>query len=99
MLGEYYNMVQVKRLHLLISGRVQGVFFRANAKRMADSFGLRGWVKNLSTGEVELYAIGPEDQLKKMMKWSRQGPARAQVTKVDIVWDKNLGDYDSFEVI
>src|SRR3989338_5929178 len=99
MLGGYYNMAQVKRLHLLISGRVQGVFFRANAKRIADSLGLRGWVKNLSTGEEELYAMGFEDQLKKMMEWSRQGPSRAQVTKVDIVWDKNLGDYDSFEVI
>ncbi len=93
------DMTEVKRLHLLISGRVQGVFFRANAKKMADLLQLKGWVKNLATGEVELYAIGSEEQLKKMIEWSHRGPSRAQVTKVDIIWDKNLGEYDSFEVI
>lgn len=94
-------MALEKRVHLLISGRVQGVFFRANAKKMADVLGLQGWVKNLATGEVELYAIGSEEQLKKIIEWSRhpKGPSRAHVTKVDILWDKNLGDFNSFEVI
>ncbi|MBI3018949.1 MAG: acylphosphatase [Deltaproteobacteria bacterium] len=92
-------MVEVKRVHLLISGCVQGVFFRANAKKMADLFRLKGWVKNLATGQVELYAIGPEEQLKKIIEWSHHGPPRAHVTKVDILWDKNLGNAHSFEVI
>lgn len=92
-------MAEVKRVHLLISGRVQGVFFRANAKKTADLLKLKGWVKNLVTGEVELYAMGTEEQLKKLIEWSHQGPPRAHVTNVDIQWDKNLGEYDSFEVI
>lgn len=92
-------MALEKRVHLLISGRVQGVFFRANAKKMADALGLQGWVKNLATGEVELYAIGSEEQLKKIIEWSHRGPSRSHVTKVDILWDKNLGDFNSFEVI
>ena len=92
-------MAEVKRIHLLISGRVQGVFFRANAKKMADLLRIKGWVKNLTTGEVELYAIGTEEQLKKMIEWSHQGPPRARVTKVDVLWGKNLGDFNSFEVV
>ena len=60
---------------------------------------MKGWVKNLATGEVELYAMGSEEQLKKMIEWSHRGSTHAQVTKVDIVWDKNLGDCDAFEVL
>ncbi len=92
-------MALEKRVHLLILGHVQGVFFRVNAKKVADALGVKGWVKNLATGEVELYAIGSEEQLKKMIEWSHQGPSRAKVTKVDVVWDKNLGHCDLFDIV
>lgn len=89
----------MKRVHIIISGYVQGVFFRANAQKTANSLCLGGWVKNLPEGEVELYAIGTEKNLKELITWCHQGPPHARVENVKITWDKDLGDFSSFEII
>ena len=69
---------------LLIKGKVQGVFFRAGAKEMANKIGLTGWVKNTIDGNVEALVTGTALQIDEFIAWSRQGPKRAIVTNVII---------------
>ncbi|MBI4040726.1 MAG: acylphosphatase [Deltaproteobacteria bacterium] len=89
----------MKHVHLIISGKVQGVFFRAESKLMADRLGLGGWVKNVRSGDVEMYLCGSEIQVRKMVLWCQQGPARAKVEQVQEAWDCDLGFYASFEIL
>jgi acylphosphatase len=69
-------------IHLIIQGRVQGVFFRASARDLAQSLKLQGWVKNTIGGDVEILASGQPDKLEKFTEWCRQGPPDALVQKV-----------------
>lgn len=69
---------------LIVSGRVQGVFYRASAQKRARELGLRGWVRNQSDGRVEALACGPADRLEAFADWCRSGPPRARVTDVVI---------------
>jgi acylphosphatase len=71
-------------VHLLIKGKVQGVFYRATAKDVAKELGLTGWVKNTKEGNVEALASGSDEQLQQFISWCRQGPAKAIVTDVAI---------------
>ncbi len=70
--------------HFLVSGQVQGVFFRASAESTARRLGLTGWVRNLPDGQVELVACGEENKLKELERWLWRGPARARVEKVTV---------------
>ena len=74
------------RVHLFISGRVQGVFFRACTQREAQSLGLVGWVRNLPDGRVEIVAQGDAEAVRALVEWSHLGPVRAEVASVDISW-------------
>lgn len=69
--------------HFLVSGQVQGVFFRAATEAAARRLGLTGWVRNLRDGRVELIACGAEDRLVELEQWLWQGPPRARVTQVE----------------
>ena len=69
-------------IHCLVSGHVQGVWFRASAKEHAVSLGLSGWVRNLADGRVELVACGAEAELGGMREWLKQGPELARVSDV-----------------
>ena len=82
---------------ILITGRVQGVFFRASAKEMAERLGLSGEVRNLDNGMVEVIAYGPEDAVDRMVEWCRQGPPRAEVDSVEVT---EVSDrvYEGFKV-
>lgn len=66
----------------LVSGRVQGVFFRASAREQALARGLTGWARNLPNGSVEVVACGVDTELKALHDWLWAGPARARVTEV-----------------
>ena len=68
--------------HFLVSGRVQGVFFRAETEAAARRLGLTGWVSNLADGSAELVACGAEAKLVELERWLRQGPPRARVEQV-----------------
>ncbi len=70
--------------HFYVSGRVQGVFYRATTEAKARELGLTGWVRNLYDGRVELIACGPADQLAVLERWLWDGPAHAQVTDVAV---------------
>lgn len=83
--------------HYIISGRVQGVFFRATTQDRARSLGLCGWVRNLSDGRVEALACGSDENLAKLEVWLHQGPQMAQVDGVEIQ-AVSESEYSDFEV-
>ena len=70
--------------HFLVSGYVQGVFFRAGSESIARGLGLTGWVRNLPDGRVELVACGEETKLRELEQWLWQGPPRARVEQVTV---------------
>jgi len=72
----------LQSLRIIIKGEVQGVFYRQSAKEIATGYGIKGIVKNLSNGDVEIIATGTEDQLQRLVAWCRQGPPRAHVLDV-----------------
>ncbi len=87
-----------RRAHVFISGRVQGVFFRATTKRKARKRGVKGWVKNLADGRVEAIFEGEEDKVKEMIQFCHEGPRSARVEKVEVDWEDNTGIFDNFSI-
>lgn len=70
-------------MRILVSGRVQGVFYRASAKQRAEQLGLCGHARNLADGRVEIEAIGSRSDLHMFVQWCRVGPANARVERVE----------------
>jgi acylphosphatase len=71
-------------VHLIIHGKVQGVFYRASAREKAEALGITGWVKNTDEGAVEMIATGSQHQLDEFISWCRKGPSKAVVTKIAV---------------
>ena len=69
-------------IHLLIKGKVQGVFYRGSAKEMADKLALTGWVKNTPEGHVEALVTGKESAVQQFIEWCKKGPPGARVTDI-----------------
>jgi acylphosphatase len=88
-----------KRYHLLISGRVQGVFFRANACKTAVALGLTGWVRNLPDSRVEALFEGESKSTAAMLAWCRTGPPPARVDHVEITEDNAEGSFTGFDIV
>jgi acylphosphatase len=86
------------RANTIISGRVQGVFFRMETKRAADRFGVSGWVRNLKGGTVEAVFEGDRDRVEAVLGWCRQGPPHAVVTDVDTTWSEYTGEFSGFNI-
>ena len=80
----YGRPVPVVRYRLLISGRVQGVFFRDTLRRLAEERGVAGWVRNLPDGRVEAALEGPESDVGPLVEWAGHGPRRAVVDDVTV---------------
>ncbi|HEV2712643.1 MAG TPA: acylphosphatase [Gaiellaceae bacterium] len=80
------------RAHVVVSGRVQGVFFRAEARNRASSLGLGGWVRNRPDGTVEAVFEGKRDRVESMVDWCRRGPAHADVENVEVAWEEPRGE-------
>jgi acylphosphatase len=89
----------LKQVHLLVRGRVQGVYFRASTQREARRLGLTGWVKNRPDGFVEIFAEGEEDGLKDIIAWANHGPTAARVERVDVRWRSFTGEYSDFRIV
>ncbi|MFW6139176.1 MAG: acylphosphatase [Spirochaetota bacterium] len=86
-------------VHAYISGNVQGVGFRFFAVRRARTYGITGWVRNLSDGRVEIRAEGIKDSLIMFLEEIKKGPGGAQVTDIDDQWEEiTLSRYDSFNI-
>lgn len=83
---------------IIVKGKVQGVFFRASAKRAAEDLNLNGWVKNLPDGNVEILISGDKPQIEEFIKWCNAGPENARVKEI-IVNDSNEIHSNSFKII
>lgn len=81
-----------KRIHGTVSGRVQGVFFRATTRDRARVLGLAGWVRNLPDGRVEFAAEGEEDDLLELISFLRVGPPGARVDALEVEWSEPQGE-------
>jgi acylphosphatase len=77
---------------VIVRGRVQGVFFRAETRDRAVSLGLGGWVRNNADGTVEAAFEGDRERVESMVAWCRRGPALAQVEDVDVTWEEPRGE-------
>lgn len=87
-----------KRLHIFVSGRVQGVFYRASAKRVADSHGLLGYAKNLPDGRVEIVAEGSESGLRALLDWCYRGSLLAHVGSLSFEWLPATAEFTQFNI-
>ena len=88
----------MRTVRLTIVGRVQGVYFRASAKDMADKLGVNGWARNLPGKNVEIAATAAEEPLQQFIKWCRQGPPRAIVNNV-IIEEVDMEEFTGFRII
>jgi acylphosphatase len=86
----------MKRAHLWVSGRVQGVFFRQSTENRARELGLTGWVRNLSDGRVEAIAEGDAEALDHWIAFCHVGPPAAHVDHVELRWEPPSGEFSGF---
>lgn len=89
----------MNQLKILITGNVQGVFFRASTKKVADELGVVGTVRNNSDGSVEVIGQGNEKQLEKLIAFCKKGPEHARVDDVLVEREEMKTMFDSFRVV
>ncbi len=87
------------RAHVYVTGRVQGVFFRAETANLAHGLGLVGWVRNTPDGRVEAIFEGEKHSVEEAVEFCRRGPPGAQVSKLDVEWGGWKGEFRDFRVI
>jgi acylphosphatase len=88
----------MKQVHVRVSGRVQGVFFRAEARSRAESLGLSGWIRNEPDGSVAAVFAGEPERVDSMVEWCRRGPAGARVDEVEVM-ERTAEPGDGFRVL
>ncbi len=91
-------MAERARVHLLVSGVVQGVSFRYYTVEEARRLGVHGWVRNLADGRVEVEAEGERRALDALVAFCRRGPPAAQVDDVEVTWSAFAGDLGPFAI-
>ena len=90
--------MQQARVHLLIRGRVQGVFYRAFTRDIAGHLGIKGWVRNLYDGSVEALFEGSKEDIEQAIKHCRMGPPGARVEDIGVTWEDYKGDLRGFQI-
>ncbi len=88
----------MKHLTILVKGKVQGVFFRASTKAVADQLGVKGLVKNLPSGDVYIEAEGDDFSLESFQEWCNEGPLHASVQNIEVV-EGEVKNYRNFEIL
>ena len=91
-------MEEKVRARAVISGRVQGVFFRVETQRAADRIGVFGWVRNRRDGTVEAVFEGDKDRVDAVLEWCMEGPPHAHVIDVHVSWNDYTGEFQRFEI-
>jgi acylphosphatase len=86
-------------IHLVIKGKVQGVFYRATAQDVAQQIGVTGWVRNTDEGNVEIKATGTEEQLQRLVAWCKQGPPKAIVTDILLSKKEEEENFKDFRIL
>ncbi len=90
---------ELASVNLLITGRVQGVFFRASTLEQAQAVGVTGWVKNCGDGSVEVMAEGPRYALERLIEWCKDGPPPADVENVSARWGGHMAQFKTFMIV
>ena len=97
--GANIDMDSMKvRAHVYISGNVTGVFFRYTAQELAQRLGVKGWVRNLRDGRVEVVFEGERAQVEEMIRFCHKGPPGAAVTDVEVKWEDYRDEFSGFEI-
>ena len=91
-------MGDLARLNALVHGKVQGVYYRAFTFRIARSLGVKGYVKNVKSGDVAIDAEGEKVKLEEMLRQLKIGPAEAIVGNIDTKWSDYTGQYSEFDI-
>jgi len=91
-------MTENKRVHVIVKGRVQGVFFRAYTSDEAKKLNLAGWVRNRTDGSVEAIVEGDAESIDTMLRWFYQGSPGSRVTEVHVQEESPIGDSSTFEI-
>lgn len=86
------------RAHAIISGRVQGVFFRVETQRAAERFGVCGWVRNRPDGTVEAVFEGEHQAVDAILAWCKEGPNLSVVGNVEVTWQDYTGEFKRFDI-
>ena len=86
------------RAHVLVSGKVQGVFFRQNTRRQAKVRGVTGWVRNTVDGDVEAVFEGEEQAVNEIVDYCRHGPSFAKVENIQVAYEPYKGEFKDFSV-
>ena len=90
---------QVKiRGHIVVNGKVQGVYFRQNAQRICSEYGVTGWVRNVENGSVEAILEGDKSSVEDAISWFKVGPPNAHVEKIDLKYDSYSGEFQDFKI-
>ena len=87
-----------KRVHVFVTGRVQGVFFRQATKVIAIKNNVTGWVRNLDDGRVEILIEGENKSVDSVIEWCNYGPANSRVDNIEVNYEDHSGKFESFEV-
>ena len=91
-------MEEKTRAHLIVSGRVQGLCFRAETQKAAAIFGVYGWIRNKRDGTVEVVVEGEKKDVISLINWCKTGPPIARVEKVDVTWQDYQGEFGGFGI-
>jgi acylphosphatase len=86
------------RVHVWVSGHVQGVLFRSTTQEKAQELGVRGWVRNLPDGQVEAVFEGDRDPVQEMIGFCHQGPRYARVRNVEVRMEEPTGEFETFQI-
>jgi acylphosphatase len=92
------DMSEKARAHVVVEGRVQGVFFRYHTRETAMQLGVNGWVRNRRDGRVEAVFEGDKEKINQMIQWCHLGPAEAKVTEVLLDWEDYTGKFEDFSI-
>jgi acylphosphatase len=86
------------RAHIIVRGKVQGVYFRQNAQRICNESGVTGWVVNANDGSVEAILEGGKGSVEDAISWFKVGPPNAHVEKIELSYDKYSGEFQDFKI-
>jgi len=92
------NQEKMLRARVIVTGRVQGVYYRAHARDKAVRLGVTGWIRNRPDGSVEAVLEGNEPAVRAMLEWCKEGSPRAVVTGTTVTWEPYTGEFDRFSV-
>lgn len=91
-------MNSYKRVKITVKGKVQGVWYRQSTLEIATKLDIKGWVRNLPDGDVEITAEGEAEALESLIEWCKKGPPLAVVKEVNVVEQPYIGDFTEFQI-